>query len=766
MFEDSEYRMLIRDKIRNILIRLWLILKARCKVTVLLILVTCPGPMRADNVNGVGMRLFEFTSEFYMPMGRGIFNGLMASDGSGYRIAIYWMEPAVYHDNTFFLGYSDFIFSKDVVYYWIYGVPQPGTLDLSDNESGPLLPRDVSVESVARSFLAIVNKIKYESRNDSKTLELGNFFRQSRDEAEYSYEVPSEQGSGAQASGRPDSDEQTLNDLPFGRKYSKQNQSDGALVWRTQRILDGRPVAKVTVKPVSGIEINELYSVFDPETLGRWSLIPEPYRAYWSFEQTYSKLKDTPDDDAASCELYDKIESYLENNKVPANVCPFLNQLWFKTALLTGDKSRVSRSAQAVVAMLCDDVSTRKYQGLLELARIAEQIHQQYPQQADEMVRPLVGQMVKKSGTDESGSLDRLMTTIQRNKWFWYGKLLIEEIRNQALIEEDVANALGARLETSRLAQELLPYDPCESSGSVKQYLAQIDSYPPAGSLTMDDIRQILKDGLEKPCADAKIDSRDKIVEDVISSIRMIAGEGPFRGNRAKLIEAVEQFSIRYLRLFKHKEPIDTVLATFLALSFCDPSTAEDHDVLFSQINKLCTEFHALTNSMLNERGLRELVEPNEVERIFDRYKQRFRYYIDDPLWPAFKFPLTDNEETRLRNKLKLSFMQLDPQFEEISLKVKHGGVSDKLKGKTRYEIAGAILQLLPQAAFLRKPPYPGVSCQHRGRYGFAAVIEGPFYIEGERPKERFRAMKYFHMGHRLEDIVKQERERELSKSK
>jgi hypothetical protein len=38
-------------------------------------------------------------------------------------------------------------------------------------------------------------------------------------------------------------------------------------------------------------------------------------------------------------------------------------------------------------------------------------------------------------------------------------------------------------------------------------------------------------------------------------------------------------------------------------------------------------------------------------------------------------------------------------------------------------------------------------------------VIRGPLYVEGERPKEKFKAMKYFHLGHRLEDIVKRERE-------
>ena len=757
MFGTYWYRVFIAAK--SILQKLRLILTGCGKVTVLLILLSCPGPMRADNVNGIGLRQFEFTSEFYMPMGRGRFDGLMACDGSHYRVAIYWIEPAVYHDNTFFLGYSDFIFNGDVAHYWIYGVSQPGTFDLSDNKSGPLLPRDVSVESVARSALAIAGRIRSEQQNADNPLEIGRFFRQSRDKAEYSYEVPSGQTSNGQTSGSNASDEQILNALPFGRKYSKEIRSDGALVWRAQRVMDGPHVARVTVKPVSGIKIDYADSVFDPETLGRWTLIPEPYRAYWSFDRAYSKLKDSPDDGVSGCELYDKIESYLENNKVPANVFPFLNQLRFKTAILTGDMNRVSNSAQAVVARLCEDSSVGNYQGLLELARIAAQIREKYPQQADELVRPLVGQMVRHAGPDALRSLERIITTIDRNKWFWYGKLLIEEVRRQGLVEEDVADTLGARLEAARLAKELPPPDPYESTKSVKRYLARLDAEPPKGTLTMDDIRDILEQGLAKPCADANLDSTDELVADTVRSIHLIVGEGPFRGDRAKLIDSIKQFSGLYLVVFKYKEPIDTVLATFLALSFCDISTPEDHDVLFSQISKLCTEFQTLTNTMLSERGLSDLVKPADVEGVFSMYERIFRRNINNPIWPAFKFPLTDNEQIRLRNKLKQRFSQLEPLFDEMSLKVKYGGFSEELKDRTIYKISLAAQQLLPQSAFLRRPPYPGVSCRYRGRYGFAAVIKGPLYKEGERPKEKFRAMKYFHLGHRLEDIVKRERE-------
>lgn len=523
------------------------------KVAALLLMVAAASATPVQDSNGINLSMFQFTSECDTILGHCRLDGLMASDGSQHRIAIYWIEPAVFRDRTFFLGYSDFIFSKEVVHYWIYGVSQPGTFNLSDKESDPLLPLDVSVESVARSALAIVSRIRSDPEKTDIPLEIGRFFRESRGQTDYSYEVPSSETSSDHVSGSRASDVQIINALPYRRKYSKEKRSDGALVWRAQRALNGKPVVSVTVKPVSGMETDDAGSVFDPETLGRWTSIPDPYRAYWSFDRAYSELKDAPDDGVRSRELNDKIESYLDNNKVPANVCLALNQLRFKTALLTGDTHRVSRSAQAVVARLCDDVSVSNYRGLLELARIAGQIREQYPQQADELLRPLVGQMVRHVGPGSPRSLERLIPTIENNKWFWYGKLLLEEARSQTLVEEDIAEALGARLEAARLARELPPSDPCEPTGTVKQYLAQLDADPPGGTLTMDNVREILKKGLAKPCADANLDLKQKLVEDVVRSIRMIAGEGPFRGDQAKLIESVERFSGLYLVVFRYK---------------------------------------------------------------------------------------------------------------------------------------------------------------------------------------------------------------------
>lgn len=94
-----------------------------------------------------------------------------------------------------------------------------------------------------------------------------------------------------------------------------------------------------------------------------------------------------------------------------------------------------------------------------------------------------------------------------------------------------------------------------------------------------------------------------------------------------------------------------------------------------------------------------------------------------------------------------------------MSDKVRYGGLDDRLKHRTVQQIAWVIQHLMVEVAFQRRPSYPGITMQHRGRHGFTAVITGPFYQEGNRPRARFKAMKYFHLGHRLEEVVRAERD-------
>jgi len=764
MGAKCRHRPLMTNEIHRILLpALWTTVTLAGTVTVLLFslpMTPLGSVLHATEARASDVHLFEFTCEFETHTAPGRVEGVMASDRSQQRVAIYWIEPTTLRESPSLLRCGDFIFDMDQVHYWVHGPSKRGTFPLlSAGAAMAFLPGQESVESVIRSALGILTSITCQSEQRDIPLEVAKFFHESRTRARYTYRAPSGETSRDNLSTSPSLDVASLNTLPFSREYSKETQKDGTLVWRARRALNGQSLVCVSVRPVPIIGTIPSSDVFDAATLGQWSLVPEACRTYWSFDSAYSQLSNSPDGYRGSRDLSDRIESYLEHGAPPARVCRAMDRLGFKTSLMTDDVDRIGRSARASVTRLCGDESVGKYDALLESGRIAGQIEKQCPQEAERLVRPLVAQIVKHAGRDAVAILGRLMPAISANNWFMYGSLLLEEIRGQGLGDEGTIRPLALRLEALRLSRVSQPVDPCDETPAVRQYLARLGDRPPKGETDMDGVREILEEGLARRFSENASESKHRLVDSVIRMIRLIAGEGPFRAERDALVKSIDRFSELYLVMDKRPEPIDTVLATFLALSFCDVSTAQDHDLLSSQFHSVCTTLESQVNAMLADRELGTFVTPQDVEGVFRSYERGFRSYVDDPLWPPFKFPLTANEEARLANKLRFRFAQIEPLLDDMSLKFKYGGSSAELKQTIVFEITRAAQQLLPETAFLRKPAYPGVSCQYRGRYGFTVMIKGPLYREGERLREKFMAMKYFHLGHRLEEIVKRERE-------
>ncbi|MGE5295303.1 MAG: hypothetical protein ACM3VT_10790 [Solirubrobacterales bacterium] len=430
-----------------------------------------------------------------------------------------------------------------------------------------------------------------------------------------------------------------------------------------------------------------------------------------------------------------------------------------KASVMSRETDRVRSSAQAYADDLRQNSSLGAYTYFMELGMVAEQVDTLGSIQLDQWLRPFVRQMVEHLPTDDLGGLDSFARSIEANKWFDYGRMFFEECREKGLIGEADAASMLAKIEAWHVATTMQRVALSESSGSVALYMANLDGAPLGGDLDMNDLHTILDKGLLTAYPDGDPDSRRKTVENVLRLIHLIAGGGPFHGDEAQLVESVQRFCQLYRVMGKADIPIDTVLATFLALSFYDTSTAEDHAGLLSQFHACGMEVKAQLSRMLSDRALESLVAPDDIDRVVALHEERFHSYVTDPLWPMFKFPFTDNEKSRLMATMTQSLMQLGAVLDPVSTKVKYGGTTPELKKNAIYEISSAVQQLLPAAAFLRRPPYPGITCQYRGAYGFAAWIDGSFYDEGDRAKEKFKAMKYFHLGHRLEDVVERERQ-------
>ncbi len=723
------------------------------KVAVLILVFVGSGVARSGQASETDLRVFEFTSTLFAPLGRCQLQGLMATDGARHRMALYWTEPGpMREDSTSFISYCDILLTEEGVHYWIHGMAQPGVERWSDHVDIPLLPHRDDTQSVIRSALAIVHYLRGTPEPEPFTQHLHCFLQDSRSHPQYTYEYTPDETDEIDLFSETATDRLIFNTLPLGRLYMKNALSNGTLLWDLRRALNNETIVRVAVKRKVNAQQVVGSSPFDAHTLGQWPLIPESYRFYWSCRSACSELTSSADPNVQASGICGRIESYLDTRQMPDRVRRALERLWFDTALSAGDARRVRQSLQVVVSGFCRDEAVSNGQALVELGRIAENLESRYPRRFRAMLAPRIEQMVEHAGEGILEAFSQHMRLLSVNKWFSYGDMLLETVRRQGYGRGDAVNALAVNFKAERLAYEIKPFDPSKAIATVKLYLTLLHEDPPPGTLTIDDVRCILEKGLagRRPAEDPGVNGAT--IENVIKSLRLIAGEGPFRGDRAKLVESIERFATTYLDVCRNKEPIGPALATFLALSFHDISTPRDHELLCGQVSKLSTRLQSQVNTMLAARALHVLVSPEDVRGIFDRYcEEEFRRYVDDPFCAAFKLPLTANEELRLASKLVLRLNRIEPLFEEMSLKVKYGGVSAELKEAMDLHISRTARYLLSSTAFLRRPSYAGVSCHYRGGNGFATVIPETIYQDDRRAREGFRAMRYFHLGHRLQ---------------
>ncbi|HEY9093979.1 MAG TPA: hypothetical protein VIN62_04000 [Candidatus Cryosericum sp.] len=701
--------------------------------------------------------MFEFSCEFRIPAVSGRVDGFMVSDGDQQRIAVHWIEPYMIREAPSFVRYCDLIFTPEAIHYWTVSTNSHRTIHFGDGVGCPEQARPKGTESIIQRTLAIVERLAVQDMNAPSPLEVVQFFLRSRGLSEYAhasalFEVDESESDPAE------SDTHRLNMSPSGTRYSKETRPDGTLIWCADRAASNQSIATITIKPLMGVSGGEGPFVFDPASLGRWALISEPYRTYWTFDQAYCALAESADSRAASRALCDKIESYINTGTMPGEVLQALRRLRFKTSLMTDDNDRVWLSAQDMVAGLCRNRGELGFQHLFELGSMSGDIQKRYHQGMKENLRPLVSTMVDSIGDAMPDHLDRIAATIARNGWFVFGDLLVQEVRDRRLVDQRALDSFSTRLDASRLARESVSVDPREMSESVKHYLSIAEGAPPEGPIEANDIRGVLNRGLTGLFAENDA-ARHELVENVVRSLSLIAGEGPFNGDGERLVASVHRFSRHYLIGNRPIESIDSVLATFLALSFYDVSTPSDHEALLSQFRQNSDSLQYRVNAMLTTRALNSLVTPEDVRRTFQLYERIVQRYIEDPFWPIYKFPLTRSEESRLAGKLRLSLIELEPFLDGMSLKIKYGGISEDLKTAIIEEISRTAQSVLPYSAFLRIPPRMGISCQYYCGYGFSIGMQGSLYLTDDHPRELFRQMRYFHLGHRFQSIAEHKQE-------
>jgi hypothetical protein len=321
----------------------------------------------------------------------------------------------------------------------------------------------------------------------------------------------------------------------------------------------------------------------------------------------------------------------------------------------------------------------------------------------------------------------------------------------------------GLFLVNAATAVDSAPLAPYDANASATRYMTFLYTDPPKGPIEMAELRLILEQGLAKYCAKNEPESKEELADRIMSTIRLIVGDGPFLGDPAKLTQSIERNADRWLTC--RTRPIDTTLTTFLALSFCDVSTREDHEFLAAQFHELCLQTQAEIHARVAERGLDSVITPEYVESVFRQREELFRAYVEDPLYPMFKFPWTTGEQADLVNKGQQSAISLKPSFmlRNTDLRAIDSflwvSYSPALLRRGCEEVATSALI---ESSRIRRPVHGAYGFGFSARDGLTISVGTsvpPMYGESSRARRTFLAMKYFHLGRRLEEVAAQEEE-------
>lgn len=686
------------------------------------------------------------------------FKGLLVADHSGRsRITIYWLQPPLICEKTDNLAYSDMIFQNDIVSCWLHkdiDGKHSFNFHLAEMDDRFRLPGQNDLMAILQSVFGTLREVRRDRLSADEPWEMARFFQGCSNRSESEHRVLSKQTElpgNKQAAASDDS--AIMNTLPFGRIYRKKILADNSYVWQIREASANRDVVTVTIRPLSDSRRRDMRSAFDPDTLGRWSAVPEPYRRYWAFLSRYTELGDRPDGPSQARKLYSEINSYLGDH-LPEDARSALNELRFKIALMTALPDAISQSTREYVSALCERDEASTGETIVELGSVAAKVRKQWSDKdTRDLVYPLLKGLIRPSIFANLSFLESMVSQVKGRGWYWYGQLLIDILQEQNCVDANILDNYLKDLGIWRLSKDITEADPNTLTPSMREFLTYLDSPPPEGQLTFEDLRHVLDEGLagfgEQPN-----DEKKELIEKVLASIRMIAGDGPFQGDKDRLSKSLIEFERLQRSARVSLESMHALLTTFVALSFYDTSTEADHETLISQLHHASEILGREISEILERHQLSSLVSQQDVRKIFARPPEDIRRYVDDPLWPMFKYPMTENEQTRLINEIRTCLKRVERHAESVAQKLPDSADSQLVRRRLMRDVANIAGQIPYQAVCIRRPRYPGLSCEQSSTVGLHLDMKGHFYDSPDKAREVFQTMKYFYLGHRIEPDV------------
>jgi len=713
-------------------------------------------PYHQDQDHHKGLRLrhydlqVRFFSDIYPVRS---FRGLVSLESSGRRrLTVYWKEPCDRcFDTSDYFAYTDLIFGDGGVegLFGLFGAAR-GRFSINVDTPAPQLRvdrKDKKALLVAVVALAARQAAGAGSRQMWVEALCAPLRRAQQADQDHirtwtvdpaPVPIPSPQGAPV---GTP---------VPFfppaGRTGRLTRERDGTLRLRISRAVDDCPVLECSLAPASLPTSYE--GLFDPRTLGSPPHVPAAWTDYWKLVARYWNL---PRPDAmerrqrAAAIHRDALE--LAGRGVPGAVGRPLLRLAARAAAVAGDPSACLAALDAHIAKTA---SSTDLEDTLFLMGQLEGLTPETPGTARRCIHHETEQRV-----------DRLLERFPDHD-SWFGSVAELVRRKRYRLAEAVISAMRARgqdgrEELNRLQRDIDARRVINSSavpGYVQEFRGPGAVELPAGEVGAAALRNAIFRALV--AADMEESQATFFAAEVSQGVRRLVGPGPYPADVDGLRKGIRRARERGWP--REDEDAVSWLASLTALSFYDQSSEEHHAELTEQLSALLNEAADVLWEHLGELEVfREVTSAEKLRRRASNAMPALRERIEDPLWPMFKYPLSDNEMTRVRSMmvqiaeeeargLRQSAARQARMAERGSEEWDPAAVRDRLQERISW-----MSRRLETCVFKVRRAWPlDVGITMRTRQPLRMTWNVPLPENREEAEELLRKMFGFYVGHRL----------------
>lgn len=582
--------------------------------------------------------------------------GLLCAGQAGEaRMVIYWRQPEMPLLATDLLTCSEFLFLEDTIYgCWYHaGKTRKWETPLPLSQAPALAltnqtPLDTYLQAIIHSM------VRQGKQGQQHTRALYDLFKDSRSRNIFQHTILPENANLDQAkhAGAAHDYRRVFDLPPLGRVYQKRVEKDGSVEWCVGKALLNKEMLRLVLRPGPRQVRPDIDKAFDPATLGQWQWVPEVYRLYWECKGRFNGLQRGRTTSVRPGELV----AYMDAHTGPSLPLP-LRHAWYwlryRIALLTENPVTITRTARDYFEIIRRTEQPIR-DTIIDVGRIAMDAR---PVLTDTQINSLIAPMLEVLASSpicrNPCFIEELAKILKLRRWFWLGNRFAKSIRSRGLGSKAL-DELTVELEQRLLAQHVADPLPNELTGTVATFLQHAGAKPaPTGTMTPKHLRKLLHKALSQHRADQPAAVTHEQISQVLDTVQALSGNGPWQGDPRTLESAIERFN-DCLEPHLSASHQRVTLAVFIALSFYDTSSTKDHLMLIKQFEAL---FHGIKNALTNRIHAAtgyDLPLLDTTNEPLEQFLHECWIYVDDPLWPMFKFPLSRNEYTRLQNQMVL----------------------------------------------------------------------------------------------------------------